>query len=74
MILFVYSYILPTIAQNIVRVNTATFEELLTWQGIGELIAKSIIEERNIKYFTSWQDLKNRVKNYPLSAKDDTVF
>ncbi|MBQ1812344.1 MAG: helix-hairpin-helix domain-containing protein [Bacilli bacterium] len=51
-----------TIAQNndvLVNINTATLEELMTINGIGESKALKIIEYRNINSFEHIEDIMN---------------
>ncbi|GBF83816.1 competence protein [Aphanothece sacrum FPU3] len=48
-------------SQELVNVNTASLEQLMTLPGIGEKLAQRIIEARQEKSFTSLQDL-TRVK------------
>jgi len=43
------------------------FEELKEYEGIGEKIARNIIEERNKSYFKDLDDLSQRVKYLPRS-------
>ena len=44
---------------NLININTATQEELMTLSGIGESKAKDIITYRSENAFTSIEDIKN---------------
>ena len=44
---------------QLVNINTATVEELMTLPGIGEVTARSIVDYRKETPFTSIEDIKN---------------
>ena len=46
-------------ADNLININTATFEELLVLNGIGEVLASNIVEYRQENLFTSTEEIKN---------------
>ncbi|MDR0987159.1 MAG: helix-hairpin-helix domain-containing protein [Ruminococcus sp.] len=46
-------------ASELINLNTATLEELITLDGIGEVIAERIIEYRETYGFKSVEELKN---------------
>lgn len=56
------------LSNNKVNINTATLEELMTLEGVGESKAKSIIEYRNNNPFNSIEDIKN------VSGIGDNLF
>ncbi|MBE9214301.1 DUF655 domain-containing protein [Plectonema cf. radiosum LEGE 06105] len=49
------------VEKEIINVNTATVEELVTLPGVGKKLAQRIIQAREEKPFDSWEDLE-RVK------------
>lgn len=57
------------VTNNLININTADLNELMTLSGIGETKAKSIIEYRNINgKFSSVEDIKN------ISGIGDALF
>ena len=46
-------------SSNLVNINTASKDELMTLPGIGEATAESIIAYRSVNLFNSKEDLKN---------------
>jgi DNA uptake protein ComE-like DNA-binding protein len=57
-----------------VNVNTAADKQLMLCAGVGAAIAKSVLQERQVRSFSDWADLKSRVPRFPTSLHPCVCF
>jgi len=63
------------LAQNLIRINECTKEQLKSNSEIGEGIASQVIEQRDEhKFFKDWKNLKEAVPKFPDSKKELVFF
>jgi len=63
------------LAQNLIRINECTKEQLKSNSEIGEEIASQVIEQLDKhKFFSDWESLKEAVPQFPDSKKELVLF
>lgn len=63
------------LAQNLIRINECTKEELQSNSKIGNDMASQIIKQRNQhRFFRDWESLKAAVPQFPDSHKQFVLF